>query len=74
MHAHMAARNIKGASVLDPISQATHIRSEKLKKVNLPYMSRGNQISITVVIRQKAHSVGPEAHQALFESLDPPPP
>ena len=48
VRACMAAINMKRASVLDLISQATYIRSEKLKKRTLPDMVRGNQISNAV--------------------------
>ncbi len=36
MHAHMAAINVQGDSVLDSISQATYIRSEQIKKMDPP--------------------------------------
>ena len=48
VHARMAARNLKGASVFDLISQATYIPSEKFKKRTPPNMARGNQISNAV--------------------------
>ena len=40
----MAARNMNGASLLDLISQAAYIRSEKVKSRPPTYMARGNQI------------------------------
>ena len=62
MSACKAAMNIKRASVLYLISQATYIRSEKFKKRTPPNMARGNQISNAVGTGPKAHSGGPEAH------------
>ena len=56
MHAHMAARNVKGACVLALRSQATHIRSGKFKKRTLPYMARVNQISNVIGNGPKAHN------------------
>ena len=53
-----AAINVKRASVLDLISQATYIRSEKFKKRTPPYMARGTQIS-------NAGGTGPKAHHSL---------
>ena len=43
-----AVINMKRASVLDLISQATYIRSEKFKKRTPPNMAKGNQISNAV--------------------------
>ncbi len=49
VRARTAAINVKRASVLDLISQATYIRSEKFKKwTPPPNMARGNQISNAV--------------------------
>ncbi len=62
VRARTAAINVKRASVLDLISQATYIRSEKLKKQTPPNMARGNQISNAGGTGPLAHSGGPEAH------------
>ena len=59
MHVRTAVINMKRASVLDLISQATYIRSEKFKKRTPPNMARGNQISNAVGTGPKAHSGGP---------------
>ncbi len=52
--ARTAAINVKRASRLDLISQATYIRSEKFKKRTPSNMARGNQIS-------NAGGTGPKA-------------
>ena len=65
-----AAINVKRASVLDLISQATYIRSEKFKKGTPPNMARGNQISNAGGTGPKAHSGGPKAHQTPLEGLE----
>ena len=62
VRARTAVINVKRASVLDLLSQATYIRSEKFKKQTPPNMARGNQISNAVGTGLKAHSGGPEAH------------
>ena len=56
----MEAINVKIASMLDLISQASYIRSEKFKKWNPPNMARGNQISNAVGTGPKAHSGRPK--------------
>ena len=63
VHACTAARNVKGACVLALISQATHIRSEQLKKQTLPNLARVNQI-LNVV------GNGPKANQTPREGLE----
>ena len=46
MYTHTVAINVKRASVLDFISQATYIQSEKLKNgPPPPDLARGNKIS-----------------------------
>merc|ERR1712082_230550 len=70
MHACTAVINMKRASVLDLISQATYIRSKKFKKRTPPNMARGNQISNAVGTGPKAHSGGPKAHQTPQEGLE----
>ena len=50
-----AAINVKRASMLDLIYQATYIRSEKFKKQTSPNMARGNQISNAGGTGMKAH-------------------
>ena len=57
VRARTAVINVKRASVLDLLSQATYIRSEKFKKQTPPNMARGNQISNAVGTGLKAHSV-----------------
>ncbi len=44
MHTCTAAINVKRVSVLDLMSQATYIRSEKFEKLTPPDMEGGNQI------------------------------
>ena len=70
VHACAAAIHMKRASVLDLISQATYIRSEKFKKLTPPNMARGNQISNAFGTGLKAHSVGPKAHQTPLGGLE----
>ncbi len=65
-----AAINMKGARVLNLISQATYIQSEKFKKRTPPNMARGIPISNAVGTGPKAHSGGPKAHQTPPEGLE----
>ena len=60
MHAGTVARYMKGSCMLAPISQATDIRSEALKKWTPPNMARTNQIQIVVGNGLKAHQTNPE--------------
>ena len=74
---HTAAIKAKRASVLDLISKATYIRSEKFKKRSPPNMARGNQISNAVGTGPKAHSGGlnappPEGIEIQTKSEGPP--
>ena len=68
-----AAINVKRASVLDLISQATYIRSEKFKKLTPPNMARGNQILNAVGTGPKAHSGGLKAHNGGLKVHQTPP-
>ena len=61
--AHTAAINVEGASVIDLISHATYIRSEKFKKGSAPNTARGNQISNSVGTGMKVQSIEQKDHQ-----------
>ncbi len=75
VRAHTVAINVKRASVLDLISQATYINLKKLKN-GPPGMAKGNQISDVVGTGPKAtgvgrrHSGGPKAHKPPLEGLE----
>ena len=60
VRARTAVINVKRASVLDLISQATYIRSEKFKKRTPPNMARVSQIENVVMNELKAHQTPPE--------------
>ena len=70
VRARTAVISIKGASMLDQITQATDIRSEKLKKRTHPKFFIGNQNSNTGDYGPKAHRVGLEAQQSPFLLFD----
>ena len=56
VHACTVARNVKGACVLAPISQATYIRFENFQKMTLSNIAGANQVLNGVGNGPKAHS------------------
>ena len=64
-----AAINVKRASVLDLISQATYIRSEKFKRRTPCNMARRNQISNAVGTGPKALFHIPDQHIEMNKSI-----
>ena len=65
MNKNKVVINMKRASILDLISQATYTLSEKFKKCIPTNIARGNQTSNAVGTGPKAHSGRLKAHQIL---------